>query len=289
MAWTTTPLWPGPLANDNYNYPIIGLSANTKYIYRAYFIVSGVTYYGNILTGTTAAIALTAPTLTTGTAGTTMETSFPVIGNEVDNKGNAPIVEYGILYTQLGFWGTNSNLIYSNVNGSYVYSASTHNVDIAINSGYTKTASNLTPSTTTYYRAFAKNAAGVGYGIIKTAVTASPPIVYNNVDVFLDWDDIMNCGSNDGMGGAMRLYCCNGTLVESCALLAFTKHVTVNWSVPTGCYYMDFSGIQAYCDYNQVTYNFAWSDNTYFGENSICTCCFTGDNIINAELPVPMY
>ncbi len=170
MTWITAPLYSGPLGSNTYNYDITGLTANTKYIYRAYFIVSGVTYYGNILTGTTAALAIVPPTVLTGINKPPLETSVLVISNKVTNDGGAPVVEKGLLYTQLGFWGTDSNLIYANV-PTYVKKVS----GTTTGSTFSAEATGLTPSTTVYYRAFAKTAAGVGYGDIDTVVTVSPP------------------------------------------------------------------------------------------------------------------
>ena len=113
-TWTTTTLTAGPLASNSYTMSIPNLSASTIYEYRAYFIVNGTAYYGNILTGTTLPATLASPTVSTGTAGAALPTEFPVNNSEVNTIGDAPIMEYGILYTQLSAWGTDSNLIYSN-------------------------------------------------------------------------------------------------------------------------------------------------------------------------------
>jgi len=53
---------------------------------------------------------------------------------------------------------------------------------------------------------------------------------------------------------------------------------------------MDFSGLQAYTDYSQIAYDLTWTDNTHtFPINSCCTCCFTGNNCIEAALPTLMW
>lgn len=171
MAWTTTPPTAGPLGTNNYTQSITGLSASSKYRYRAYFIVAGFQYFGDILTGTTAAIAIVPPTMTTGLADTPTASSFNVNNNEVDDKGGAPVVEYGVLYTQLGFYGTVSNLTYGNI-GAHVSKVSNFE-DIIINTPYSESVSGLAENTTTYYRAFAKTAGGVGYGTIKTEQTVA--------------------------------------------------------------------------------------------------------------------
>jgi len=278
MAWTTTTLWPGPLANDNYNYPIIGLAASTNYQYRAYFIVDGVPYYGNVLQGTTAAIALVPPEVTTGFAGPPAETSFLISGNKVDDKGGAPIIEYGILYTQLGFWGTDSNLVCSNY-PAYVKKACTP-ADICTGCTYSNTASGLAASTTTYYRAYAKTAAGLGYGNVKTRITASPPTPPTlNMDIWLDW-----CGSsgfNDGFCGNFQLKCCNGATICSDCIYSVCDgtHYTCFAPVPAGCYYFDFYGINSVCGGLGQPAEIYLDDDTGAGWRKT-TGCFSASNLV---------
>ena len=277
MAWTTTTLWPGPLANDNYNYPIIGLAASTNYQYRAYFIIDGVPYYGNVLEGTTAAVALVPPEVTTGFAGPPTETSFIVSGNVVDDKGGAPIIEYGILWTQLGFWGTASNLVCSNY-PTYVSKASTL-ADIATGVTYSKTASGLAASTTTYYRAYAKTAAGLGYGNVKTRITAAPPAPLLNMDIWLDW-----CGSsgfNDGFCGNFQLKCCNGATICSDCIYSVCDgtHYTCFAPVPAGCYYFDFYGINSVCGGFGQPAEIYLDDDTGSGWRKV-TGCFSTSNLV---------
>jgi len=289
MAWIATSLYPGPPATNNYAFTIGGLAPSTNYQYRAYFIIDGVPYYGNVLEGTTAAITLVEPEVTTGTALNVTTTSFNVCSNEVDEDGGAPIVEYGILYTQTSILGTCANLIYGNV-GNFVRKTSCC-ASICLGNAYCMAANCcLSPSTTTYYRAFARNAAGSGYGSVKTKITAAPPVTYMNVEVTVSWGDPAHCDFNDGFGGVMRLFCCNGTLSQSCTISPYAKNVTADWSVVTGCYYMDFSGLNAYEDYSQIAYDLTWTDNTHaFPINSCCTCCFTGNNCIEAVLPTLMW
>jgi len=175
MAWITSPLKAGPLPSNSFTWTITGLTAGSTYRYRLYFIVDGTEYYGNTLTGTTGAPAMLAPSMLTGTAGSITPSGYNVTGNEVTDKGGVlPVQEYGILYTQYAFFGTDSTLIYSNI-GANVSKASTL-ADIATGITYNNSASGLPASTTTWYRAFAKNATGVGYGAVKTAITAAIPV-----------------------------------------------------------------------------------------------------------------
>jgi len=173
MAWTTTNfLNIGPLTNDSYDFTITDLVPSAKYRYRSYFIVDGVEYYGNVLTGQTAAIELSNPILITGNAQFATASTVYVPNNTINNDGNTEIIEYGILYTQFSAYGTNTNLIYENY--------PTHMNKVSICSSvpvlpynYNNTISGLTSSTNTFYRAFARNAHGVGYGTIETKVTTS--------------------------------------------------------------------------------------------------------------------
>jgi len=173
-TWTTTTLLTGPLASNSYTMTIPNLSANTKYEYRAYFIVNGIAYYGNTLTGSTLPVPPVSPTVCTGVVGTVLSTKFPINNNKVCTIGSSPINEYGILYTQLSSWGTNCNLIYSNSSCSALVKINSTCSTIGAGSCFCNCACHLSPNTMTYYRAFVKNSAGLGYGVIKCQQTAPP-------------------------------------------------------------------------------------------------------------------
>lgn len=166
MTWITTNMTEGTLTSDYYNYTITGLSASTKYQYRAYFIIDGVEYYGNILTGATQAITLYNPTVTTGSvSGITTTSSFSIHNNNIIDIGGTPIFEYGILYTQQPITTDKTRLVYNN------YPANIGKISIFSNISsvpyaYFMKITGLTQNTLTYYRAFAKNAKGIGYGTI---------------------------------------------------------------------------------------------------------------------------
>jgi len=175
-AWVTTALISGALAVNNYTISITGLLANTMYQYRAYMVVGGTPYYGNISNSiTTLSIPTSTPTITTGLAYSASTTGIKISGNTVTNKGNIPTIqEYGVLYTQNGTYGTAANLTYGNL-PTNVKKVSTLS-DIATGVTFVKTVSSLAAGTTTYYRAFAKNSVGVGYGILKTQQTCTIPV-----------------------------------------------------------------------------------------------------------------
>jgi len=179
MSWELTPLKSGALPSDNYHMDITGLSASTTYAYRAYVIIDGIVYYGQTLTGTTGIVPTYPPSgVTTGSAEDLGTTNFNVSGSSVGWKGTLDIEEYGILYTQNSFWGTNNNLVYENTaNFSKLSTLANIGESVLFNNAIT----GLVSGTLTYFRAFAKNASGVGYGNIETAT----PIL-EVVELFFD-------------------------------------------------------------------------------------------------------
>lgn len=193
MSWELTPLKSGALPSDNYHMDITGLSANTIYAYRAYVIIDGIVYYGQTLTGTTGIVPTYPPSgVTTGTAEDLGTTNFNVSGSSVGWKGALDIEEYGILYTQNSFWGTNNNLVYENTaNFSKLSTLANIGEGVLFNNAIT----GLVSGTLTYFRAFAKNASGVGYGDIETAT----PIL-EVVELFFDsiiGGDTVTMGANN--------------------------------------------------------------------------------------------
>lgn len=288
--WITSSLSAGPLAGNTYSCsisctPSTPISASTIYEYRAYAVINGVTYYGNILTGCTCAITTTSPIVNTGCAYCVYDSGMRLSGNSVTDKGGLPIAEYGVLYTQIASYGNSGCMVYDAYPSKMCKKCCS--ADIATGTCYfTGTVPQvsiigLSDSTPTYYRAYAKNATGVGYGTIKTQNTCSltPPTF--GVDVEIDWLGGGN-PSTSGFEGVYRLYCCNGTLLESCTALPYTKISISSWTVPAGgCYYVNFAGIQARYNGLLVVRDIEWSDN-FNSSVSECTCCFGGDNFVVA-------
>lgn len=183
MSWIFTSLKSGPLPSDDYRWNITGLSATTVYAYRAYVVIDGIVYTGEIFTGITSVIPTYPPSgVTTGNATGITATSFNVTGSSVGWKGIVPIEEYGILYTQNPIWGTEANLTYENAAN---FSKESILGDIGEDDLFNNVITSLMPGTLTYFRAFAKNSSGIGYGIVKTVTTAS-------LDVELYFDSIVS-------------------------------------------------------------------------------------------------
>lgn len=181
MSWKTTELKNNALSSNSYLFTITGLTASTKYRYRSYFIVDGVEYFGDIKTGTTANINITVPIVETE-LGTTTDDRIITKANSILDKGGAPILEYGLLYTSLQIHATTTNLVYESVgNNIYVKKESicSDTATIPPTFLFAETITGLTEGTTYYYRAFARNASGSGYGEIKNiATTGSQTVLY---------------------------------------------------------------------------------------------------------------
>jgi hypothetical protein len=176
-TWQLFPSIPltGPLGINNFTTTINGLNPNTTYDYRAYMVIGGLPYRGTILTTTTQPTPTFVPTVTTGTGTAITTTGFTINNSAMTDDGGVLATEYGVLYTQDAFYGSSTNLIYSNVpTVSKVFTSTIGTTGIT----FTKSIIGLSPNTTTYYRAFAKNSVGVGYGVVQTIQTLPLPNIY---------------------------------------------------------------------------------------------------------------
>jgi len=169
IPWSTTNLQPGPLSANTYNWTITSLSASTIYEYRAYFMLNGVAFYGNILTGTTLNPPPIPPTVNTGVAQEPTAYSIFICNSSASSIGDSPIVEYGLLYAQIGSCQIDTNLIYSNYPAFVKKSSTCSSINAGVN--FNNAGGGLSPNTATFYRAFAKNASGIGYGHIQCQQT----------------------------------------------------------------------------------------------------------------------
>jgi len=232
MSWILTPLKSGAPVNSGYTWNITGLSATTDYAYRAYVIIDGIAYYGETCYGRTCIAPTYSPSgITTGIAQLIGENDFTVSANTVGYKDGLPLQEYGVLFTQNSFWGTDANLKYENlinVGRRYVCA------DAALPLTYNVVLTGLTADMLTYYRAYAKNGSGVGYGTVCTQQTAAPPFVsvtacicvasnwYNEQQGYIcldpplttgQWAQLSinynqtNCGSSYADIARIRIYC----------------------------------------------------------------------------------
>ena len=207
-----------------------------------------------------------------------------VPSTQLSGRGNASILEYGLLYTQQSIYGTNNTLTYENIS-PYVFKASSLSDIPSVPYTYITGTTGLTPNTLTYYRAFAKNAKGVGYGVICTEKTAIPTFHDVNVNVNITWN-CLHPGECDGIGGTFWLKCCNNTIVETYDVPNYSKEVIAQWSVPSGYYFVDFSGLESIKDGSSTIYwDISWTDGTVY-DYTICTCLYNRSTSITAQIPL---
>ncbi|WP_339882579.1 LamG-like jellyroll fold domain-containing protein [Polaribacter vadi] len=145
----------GGIGTGVFSETISGLTKNTLYYYRAYAINDNGTSYGSIKSFTT---LNPIPILTTSDATSITKTTATLEGNITSNNGNA-ITERGIIYSstnstpEIGESGVTKE---ANGTGTGVFS---------------ETITNLTKTTVYYYRAYAINSEGTGYGDVKNFTT----------------------------------------------------------------------------------------------------------------------
>jgi hypothetical protein len=136
------------------NYNITGLNPGTTYNIRAYASNNnGSSYgYGDEVNFTTLS---TIPTVITDIPGSTTQTAALVSGSTTSDGGD-PITQKGFV------WSTTANPVLTTVNFS--------NNGTGVGS-FSNTISGLTRGTTYHYRAYAKNANGIAYGVDRTFST----------------------------------------------------------------------------------------------------------------------
>ena len=152
----------------SFSCQITGLAAGTTYYVRAYAVNSAGTGYGEALSFTTQTDSggddggddhVTIPTLITGEASEITETSARC-GGAVTSDGGSQILERGVCWSTLD----NPTIEDSHVTASSVSVGAFH-CDI----------SGLTSGVTYFYRTYATNAKGTGYGEQKSFETLSIP------------------------------------------------------------------------------------------------------------------
>ena len=131
---------------------ITGLTAGTKYYYRAYATNSVDTTYGEVQSFTTEAVAgAVAPTASTAAASAITSTTATLNGN-ITSDGGAAITARGFVYAI-----SNAGLTIENTAADTVIVSGTTGV-------FEKEITGLTAGTKYYYRAYATNSLGTTYG-----------------------------------------------------------------------------------------------------------------------------
>jgi hypothetical protein len=149
VAGTTSP----------YTANLTGLTGATTYYARAYAINSVGTSYGNNITFATTTPA-SPPTVVTGSAAFTTDTSSEFNGNEVTSGHGFTVAERGIVFSDTETTPTTEDRVVTATTGG----VGTYNL----------TMTGLEAETTYYVRAYAISSEGTGYGDVETFVTSAP-------------------------------------------------------------------------------------------------------------------
>ena len=134
---------------------ITGLTAGTKYYYRAYAINSVNTAYGEVQSFTTLAVAPTAST----TAASDITSTTATLNGNITSDGGVTITARGFVYAT-----SNADLTIENTAADTVIVSGTTGV---FNSAITS----LTAGTKYYYKAYATNSLGTTYGDVQSFTT----------------------------------------------------------------------------------------------------------------------
>lgn len=182
----------GPLSVDNFTLSITGLinTVSTPYEYRAVIQVAGVAYSGNIQLTTVQAQAVPttyAPQVTTGSIFKQLSNNNGTIDaltklNQIVDKGSLPLTEYGLVYTQDLANYDPAKLIYGGAGigkVSFVQDYPNPTGAFAI------TIIGLLDSSAIYFRAFAQNSSGIGYGEIAYDETIPLVVVPPTNSIFI--------------------------------------------------------------------------------------------------------
>ena len=162
---------------------ITGLSGGTTYYYKAYARNSKGTVYGEVCSFTT--MATTVPIVTTGSASSISSARATLAGN-ITSSGGATVTERGFRY------GTSEDDLSQSV------LSLTDELGLTATDDFSAYLTGLDATTTYYYKAYAKNSAGTGYGEVKSFTTATTTGSTNGHD----WVDL-------GLPSGARWATCN--------------------------------------------------------------------------------
>ncbi len=182
----------GGTANELDSVIISSYNASGLQAEQTYFFSVAATYGGyetarssEVSITTTATAISDPPTVTTGTATNITEEEMNFVGTVV-SAGGASVGARGFIYAL-----TDSDL---EIGGTGVNSIG---VGFGLGS-YSATAENLDPGTTYYFRAWASNANGIGYGGIQSAETQTPAANVPIVQTISSGDITGICASLEG-------------------------------------------------------------------------------------------
>ena len=211
-----------------------GLQSNMPYFYRAYATNVYGEAFGDIISFTTL------PTVTVPIVNTTIvynvTTESAVLGGNVTDPGGSLVTERGV------YFGTSPNPTTGLSSGS--------------GTGYfTIVANNLLPSTTYYYRAYAKNIYGTGYGAEYSFTTLgsgqAPTVTTNSASSITELSATLSGTLVSSGGGTVNTYGINIYESDQTTLIANIPTTAVFSTSYTGLcsnttYYAEAYAINAY-------------------------------------------
>ncbi|MBN1770298.1 MAG: hypothetical protein JXB32_03465 [Deltaproteobacteria bacterium] len=174
----------------SYSRYVSGLSSGTTYYYCAIAVNSEGTSFGAVLSFTT----LGAPTVTT-TAATSVSATAATLNGSANPNGNAAYGYFRYAPTDPGTCSDSFGTRAPSSSGSDTYlGAGTTAV------GYARTLSGLTPGTTYYYCAIARNSYGTSFGLVLsfTTPTAAPTVTTNTPSPVAGTTATLNGTANPG-------------------------------------------------------------------------------------------
>ena len=196
------------IASDNelgpFTVTIPDLTPGTTYYVRAFATNTIGTSFGDEISFTTTSLVM--PLVATGLPSNITETSAQVYGDVTNNGGNV-ILDRGF------YWGATSTTLTN---------------QITLSSGtdsYSSTISNLSPGQMYYYKAYATNSQGTGYGAVNTFTTAilAPPTVITNAAQNITYNSV-------SLGGQI-VNAANATITERGICYSTSAIPTINDTV----------------------------------------------------------
>ena len=200
-CWSSTNQNPTPADNridfgstnapKDFSTAIVNLTSNTTYYVRAYATSSAGTGYGE--TKTIKTLNELAPTVET-LAPSSVSFFNAYVDGRVLTLGTSPVTQHGHCWS------------ITNVNPTIADSKDTRGATTTVGTGFTSMRIDLPAGTTCYYRTYATNSAGTGYGEVKTFTTRlAIPTVKTNSDGVLTGRTVWTIGGQILSTGATNV------------------------------------------------------------------------------------
>jgi hypothetical protein len=221
---------------------ISGLSPKTTYYVRSYATNINGTSYGNQYSFTTLA---TIPTVYTNSINN-ITSSTSNSGGNISFDGGSTVLARGVC------WNTSGNPLVSN----------NKTTDGSGNGNFTSLLSNLTPNTLYYYRAYATNSIGTGYGSQSSFTTTTQPTISTST--------ISNITTTSALGGGKIVSASNESVLSSGVCWSTTTLPTISNShtsdgTSVGIFISSITGLTSNTKYYLRAY-YTMSYGTVYGD-----------------------